>query len=108
MVAPLHDSETDGRRIYYRVKKIGDSFSNMLILRSKWRHKELGCIISNSEKIYIWESLSPPIKAVIFYLLTSSYTKLNYFQDEIKHMCMNSHTHRNTHTPICQSATNIY
>lgn len=41
MVVPLHDSETDGRRAYYGVQGIGDFFPNMLILRSKWRYKEI-------------------------------------------------------------------
>lgn len=74
MIVPLPVSETDGRRAYYELKRIGDSFSNMLILRYRWRYKELGCIISNSEKIYIWKLLSPPVKAIVFYLLISSCT----------------------------------
>lgn len=57
-------------------------------------------MISNS-KIYIWKSLSPPIKVVVLYLLIFSYTKLNYFQDELKYMHAYAHTRTNTHLSKC-------
>ena len=80
------------------MKGIGNSFSNRLILKSKQRYKEVGGMISNSEKMYIWKLFSPPIKAVVFSLLTSIYTILNYLQDKLKRM----HTHANPqlHTSV--------
>lgn len=97
MVVLVPDSETDGKRAHYGVKGIGGSFSNMLSLKSKQRYKEVGCMVSNSEKIYIWKSLSLPIKSVVFYLLISSYLKLNYFQDKFKYVQRCAHTHTYTH-----------
>lgn len=63
-------------------------------------------MISNSEKIYIWKSLSPPIKTVVVYLVISSCPERNYFQDGLKSRC--AHTCMHVYTDICQSATNIY
>ena len=108
MVALMPDSETDGKRAHYEVKGIGGSFSNILILRSKERYKEVGSRISNSKKISIWKSLLLPLKSVGFHWLISNYPELNYFQDKFKYMHMCAHiqthtqTHMHTHFPKCK------
>lgn len=96
MVVPSPGSATDGRKAHCAGKGIGDFFPDMLILRSKWRYKEVGGMLSNSEKIHIWKSFSPPKNHSI--LLNVVTQQLITFRINLS--TWHIHTYKHTHLSL--------